>query len=351
MYKLTQNQSLSLESMRGVSAIMVVLCHSFQVFIARYASDFFSYIVMIAQASVMVFFVLSGFLIGKSIQSNIHLNKKFNSLVYFKSRLIRIYPPLLLSIILVYFLAFFAPYFFESKDILLKNTDSWIESINLQFSSNQIISALTFTNGILPVSTPFNTPLWSLPLEVWYYIIAGLFCTRKIALVILSIFLFIILSSAKYEFFIYSFVWLSGLVSSFVSPRSKLALKFYLCMLCVLTMLCINKGYEYHTGENTIHYYNLFFGLSCCSFIYVFVIHFDKKIKILPSTSKYSYTLYVIHIPIMIFMVGIFESYVLFSFSISFLLAILSVSICMLTSWYCSKFVENKKRIYKLISQ
>lgn len=329
---------------------MVVLCHSFQVFIARYASDFFSYIVMTAQASVMIFFVLSGFLIGKSIQSNTHLNQKFNVLVYFKSRLIRIYPPLLLSIILVYFLSFFAPYFFESKDILLKNPDSWVENINLQFSSNQIISALTFTNGILPVSTPFNTPLWSLPLEVWYYIIAGLFCTRKLTLVILSICLFLIMSSAKYEFFIYSFVWLSGLVTSFVSPRSKLALIFYSCLLCLLTTLCINKGYEYHTGESTIHYYNLFFGLSVCSFVYVFIIYFDKKITVFPSTSKYSYTLYVIHIPIMIFIVGVFESYVFFNFKVSFLLAILSVIICIFIAWYFSRIVENKNKMYKLLS-
>lgn len=350
MHRLSHSQSISLESMRGISAIVVVLCHSFQIFVARYASDYFNYVVMAAQASVMVFFVLSGFLIGKSIQSNININKKFDLLAYLKNRLIRIYPPLLLSIILVYLLAFLAPYFFESKNVLMKNPDSWLENINLLFNSNQIISAITFTNGILPVSTPFNTPLWSLPIEVWYYIVVGLFFTRNPIFVILSICIFLLMSSAKYEFFMYSFVWFSGFMTSLVNPKSKLALILYTSILSVFISLCLKFGYEYNMNKNTIHYYNLFFGLSFCCFVYIYIIRLDKNIRIIPSSSYYSYTLYLIHIPVMIFIAGVFESSVLLDYKVSIILALLSVVTCIVIAKYSSGIVENKRKINELLS-
>jgi peptidoglycan/LPS O-acetylase OafA/YrhL len=66
--------SLQLESLRGVSAIVVLFSHCFQAFIAPFDLTLYSWVRLLGQAAVMMFFALSGYLIGTSIQNNIQQN-------------------------------------------------------------------------------------------------------------------------------------------------------------------------------------------------------------------------------------------------------------------------------------
>ena len=60
--------SQQLESLRGISAIVVLFSHCFQAFIAPFDATFYSFVRLFGQAGVMMFFALSGYLIGYSIQ-------------------------------------------------------------------------------------------------------------------------------------------------------------------------------------------------------------------------------------------------------------------------------------------
>lgn len=125
---------------------------------------------------------------------------------------------------------------------------------------------------------------------------------------------------------------------------------FYLFLLFVFSFLSFKYGCKYNSGTNTIHYYNLFFGLFFCCLMYICVLRLNKKISIFPSASRYSYTLYLIHIPIMIFITGIFESHVLVNYKHSILLSILSIVLSVLLAFYSAKIVENKHKINVLLS-
>jgi len=76
--KLSHYFSLQLESLRGISAIVVLFSHCFQAFIAPFDTSIYSWIRLLGQAAVMIFFALSGYLIGYSIQHNIHQHGQFN---------------------------------------------------------------------------------------------------------------------------------------------------------------------------------------------------------------------------------------------------------------------------------
>lgn len=179
MKNLTENQYVSLESMRGLAAITVAIAHVVQFYIVRFYPDTFIYITFAAQSSVMVFFSMSGFLIGKSIQSNTNKNGVFKISVYAESRFKRIYPPLILSIGIVVLFSHVAPHVFDVLNSFFSPTGKGTLNDKFNFQPIQILSILTFTNEILTQAIPFNQPLWSLPLEVWYYALAGLLFTKK----------------------------------------------------------------------------------------------------------------------------------------------------------------------------
>lgn len=349
MNSLTKNQHVSLESMRGIAAITVALAHVVQFYIVRFYPDTFIYITFAAQSSVMVFFSMSGFLIGKSIQSNTIKNGRFMLSVYAESRFKRIYPPLILSIALIIVLNYISPYIFEIVNSMLSPTGKTSMSGKFAYQPAQILSVLTFTNGISSPIIQFNQPLWSLPLEVWYYAIAGLLFTKKPLTTITAITIFICISMFKLEFFIYSFVWFSGLIASYI-PAARGKLKYIAFSLLVfLACTSIYFGFLFTKKAIILAYYNAAFGLFFTSFIYLFLIIYDKKVSLLNKTSQYSYTLYITHYPILYFFLGMFETKVASDLCFSIIIGVISLSLAMIFASNASKIFENRKYINKLM--
>lgn len=349
MNNLTENQHVSLESLRGMAAITVAVAHVVQFFIVRFYPEAFNYIIFAAQSSVMVFFSMSGFLIGKSIQSNSHKNGRFMLSVYAESRFKRIYPPLILSIALIVALNYISPHVFEFTNSILSSSGNSTMAGKFDYTPAQILSALTFTNGISAPIIQFNQPLWSLPLEVWYYAIAGLFFTRKPLTVITAIIIFASISSFKFEFFVYSSVWFSGLIASYM-PVAKGMYKFlaYFVLLC-LACASLKLGFLFAGKDIILAYYNAAFGLFFTVFIYVFLVTHDKRVSILNKTSGYSYTLYITHYPILYFFLGMFEVKVSTDLFISILVGLVAISTAIMFASYSSRLVENRKFISKIM--
>lgn len=349
MKNLTENQHLSLESLRGLAAVTVAIAHVVQFYIVRFYPDAFIYIIFAAQSSVMVFFSMSGFLIGKSIQSNSHKNGSFMLSVYAESRFKRIYPPLILSIALIVILNSLAPYVFDATNSILSPSGNSTMAGKFDYTPAQILSALTFTNGISAPIIQFNQPLWSLPLEVWYYAIAGLLFTRKALTVITAFVIFACISSFKFEFFVYSFVWFSGLIVSYI-PAAKGKCKILaLSIMLSLAFASLKLGSLFAEKEVILAYYNASFGIFFTSLIYVLLITYDKRISILNNTSKYSYTLYITHYPILYFFLGMFEVNVKNDLLTSALVGVVSLLFAMMFASYSANIFENKRWINKLM--
>lgn len=345
---LTKNQSDALESFRGISAILVVICHFFQVFLARFYPEYYPIDLMIAHSSVMIFFVMSGYLIGISIKNNISRNGCFVLSKFAKSRFSRIYPPLIFASLLCVFLFIISPMFFESGTSGFLSADPFIKGKSLTVTAKELLSSLTFTNGFMPISVRFNSPLWSLPYEVWYYVIFGILATRKLGLVFVALFLFILLSLSNDRFLAYSIVWGAGFLFSFITRIRKHTKIFVLIGLFVFGVNSILTGNVYLDLPRDLEPYKISFGLFF-AFVLLLMKIYDIRFSILKFTARFSYTLYISHFPIMLFFIGAFESSVISKPSHSLLIGMTSVVSAILISYFSSLIFENKKIISKLI--
>lgn len=114
MSRMTLNQSQQLDSIRALAAFVVLLGHTYQTLLLPTLNVWFTAIVLLSQFAVMAFFVLSGFLIGKSVCNNISKNSHFDVGRYLLDRVLRLYPPLVAALILMVGLAWLASFLFPS---------------------------------------------------------------------------------------------------------------------------------------------------------------------------------------------------------------------------------------------
>jgi peptidoglycan/LPS O-acetylase OafA/YrhL len=136
-----------LEILRGVAAIVVVLAHIVykgENFNAGYIPLPLKYLVLPAHFSVLIFFVLSGYVIGIN-----HKDRLFDEKIvdYIKKRFIRIYP--------IYFVA-------TILAIVVSTT---------AYAMPAIISNLTLTQNMFYPPILENSPSWTLNFEVIFYLL------------------------------------------------------------------------------------------------------------------------------------------------------------------------------------
>jgi peptidoglycan/LPS O-acetylase OafA/YrhL len=101
--------------------------------------------------AVLAFFILSGFLVGGQviIRSEAHT---FSLKTYIIDRTTRIFLPLFPAVLLAY-----------SVSYILGHSPSWLEAIGNMVGAN----------GLLVDTLKYNSPLWSISYEIWFYVVAG----------------------------------------------------------------------------------------------------------------------------------------------------------------------------------
>lgn len=148
-----------LESLRGFSAFYVVISH---IFLFKYPTcklllfgiDVFPILISYAQVAVMLFFILSGFVIQYSFMKN--EDKSFK--MYFFKRFTRIYIPLVCVFALSYFIQIFQG---ELQDF----------SIRILLANLLMLQDMPWRPGLISTTIFGNYPLWSLSYEWWYYML------------------------------------------------------------------------------------------------------------------------------------------------------------------------------------
>ena len=135
-----------LEGLRGMAALAVLVCHVSEPLQSLGAPFRWlaAFIGPLGGLAVMVFFILSGFVIGHTHREPLN---RTNILNYVLRRLIRLYPIYLIAILLSFWVA---------KRSLI----SW-----------DLLIHLTFLQGSLAAVIPSNGPLWSLHYEMIYYLL------------------------------------------------------------------------------------------------------------------------------------------------------------------------------------
>ncbi|MFM1794196.1 MAG: hypothetical protein RL642_581, partial [Bacteroidota bacterium] len=297
-----------IDLLRFLCALLVVLAHYRGNFFVAYGLlpeyqktfpvQVFYLFTRFGEEPVLVFFVLSGFLVGGRTLEKA-LNAEIEPKAYFIDRSVRILLPLLASSILVVILQ------------IVKRGAIPFEDI---------IGSFIGLQGTLTESS-FNPPLWSLAYEIWFYILIGcvLFFMRGhriyklIAIVpfLLGLYVFSLLN------LLYLFVLLIGLLSYFIKKNSHSTgaittwalLILILLSFLVLQTLTVSKsidfGYLKFVDKGTASIFLAGVTGLLISHIVGFVpkSHLASTInKIGSKLSQFSYSLYLTHYPLMEFL-------------------------------------------------
>ncbi len=313
----------SLSAFRGLAALLVSLCHLEQIFLRPYTKLFSPYASLLAQGSVMIFFVISGYSITASISGLI--DKPNPCYEYFIRRFCRVMPPLITAILLMFLLFSLAPHFFASgNNEFIKQTN--LARAGLFFDTVKALGALLFLNGFITATPEANGPLWSLSYEVWLYVIffgiSYAFYNRAKKSFIIAIATYFAMvffdKSGNWLFLKYSLIWYLGAACRIIFQSKNSTLMIYIrltrnfLILSLLTSLFIGYRYVESGMKIDISTFNVCVGISFSTYLMANLKQpLLKKTMISQSLVKaadFSYTLYLIHFPLYLFIFGITQT-------------------------------------------
>ena len=235
--------------------------------------------------SVMIFFVLSGFLVGGSI-----LRPSFSWRYYVIARISRLWVVLIPCLLFTFLIGNFTGVSWNSY------SDSRYDASFATFIGN-----LVFLQTIAVPVFGGNEPLWSLANEFWYYALFPLLISRRILLVLLGILIALLLPSPIQIGFL---IWLQGVAAylfvSRASPSFRLAVSrtFWVILLLFVAALLYSKSptFQSRLRINPDLLVGGSFALICTSL--------SERPPILSKfarqISDMSYSLYLTHYPVVV---------------------------------------------------
>ena len=366
--------SYNLDSLRGLLSLVVVMQHTATAFIYSIdgvASPVNTYLGLAAHYSVLFFFALSGYVITLSITENKKRNGAFNLTEYIISRLLRILPPLMGAFLLSFILLLILTHLNAIQ--VTGNFKYFIRKIYDPDIAAQLkaIFSLMVSGDLGGGANNVNGALWSLVYEIQFYVFAGLLSViimaKKLGFRILCFLLLALYSYGINIKFELNIQWVSYIcfASGSVAYLFKDAIvrsKFILPFITIALICAIGIQTEWSniiqklrttvpaSGEWMI--YRAIMGV----FFAVLLIHLDKVGKLLSvfhKISPYSYSLYITHFPIVVFIWFIFVNHAPKALNHYYVLSVATVIVCMLVAWWFARILEKPKQqrafVYRLI--
>lgn len=313
-----------LDLVRGLAAIEVVLFHSYQLlFQEQLPAESYGPVIVYAYSAlwsisahgpsaVIVFFVLSGYLVGGPALVRARAGK-LNSVDYLSARAARLYVVLIPALVLSLF--FFASARHSSGwQVFVDTHQHFDEGIKLFTASYGPATALCNTLFLQTISCSMfagNMALWSLSNEFWYYLlIFAVLSVRKSSLwgllIAVIFFLFVFAEHSDklghhsgLKFFFYFVIWSFGTVIYAVSAPILLWSAIFILGVAG-TAVVAHAGLLAPWAAK-----DLIIGLVTAGVIVG--IEFAKAdlpslLRFGKETAKWSFSLYAIHYPMLVFL-------------------------------------------------
>lgn len=369
--KMDAHAYLLLDVVRYLACVSVFFGHFLFIFIVRIyglggtfynhdawigAGYFFSHAI-----GVMLFFVLSGFLIASQVFSEVQMTQRFDLLAYLKKRMLRILPPLYFALLLtlIVYVIVRGLHLFGSESYFLTQ-DLYVLVPKASLPGFDVLKVLLLLPGDTEIN--MNKPLWSLSYEFYYYLLFALIFvvfvnkSRKQAMS-LALYLFVLpllfVCWHHQYFFMYlkvwalGLVWLSGVGIAYLYVKHKRLLNPRVSLLIAAFVLIFVYPFSLFSGSDII--IELCGGVVA-SFFMLFLLNVKFKkapprvLQILARGSFYTYTLYLIHFPLMLLAFSLLGTRVLhfdfMDFSLFFLVLFLVISVL---SYYLAQVLENRE--------
>jgi peptidoglycan/LPS O-acetylase OafA/YrhL len=345
---MTKHQQ-KLDLLRGLAAVMVLFAHAIQIFIERLVGSSHP-IAMIgstaARHAVLIFFLLSGYLITTSIVANVGRNGRLDVIEYLSARVARIYPPLIGAICVV-LIAWAIIHGLGLPGSVRYGQPADLYPAREAFTIRlaDVPLALLMQNGLLDA----DGPLWTLYIEFHIYIVAMFFALawsgRRLwtaaGVVLLALWTW---RDPLFAFF--AIVWVFGSAAALLQGRlfrvpawPSLSLLACLIVLGGTTPAWLMIGSSAPWLEQSVQ-------LIFCV-VYADAIFFRSWTfapAALVKTADFSYSLYVIHFPLLLLGLSLTQEWMGPSMLKSVLGAGGSALASLLLAWAFAKYFEDQSR-------
>lgn len=288
-------KSLFLDFIRISAALVVLYGHAVLIFYGDTDSSPFL-ISNMRHFAVVLFFVLSGYVIGFTTKVNNRGAKQ-----YTVARLSRLYSMLLPALVVTYFIEIAINYYNSN-------------TLDVDFISNiRYLITFSFMNEFWFLSSAprINGALWSVSFEFFFYLIFGvyLFTNTKIKKIIYTCIAGIF---AGPKILLMFPIWISGYLA-FVYNDKLLKFKSYfffiLCLLATYVSYLFLKPYPYLIGYKPFYFANQFLTDFITGLLFALSIMVlpenkelnisDKFVKQFREIADYTFPIYILHYPIL----------------------------------------------------
>ena len=290
-----------LDWFRFLAAFVVVLAHARNLDFVKYAdlgeghgslfAIAFYTLTKLGNEAVLIFFVLSGFLVGGVALKRMS-NGTFNLRDYAIDRFTRIMLPLVPALFLA-----------EGVEYFLFGQNNWF----------LVIGNLVSLQGILVPYLPENAAMWTLSYEIWFYVLVGavgLCFKNRYA----GIALFFAASAMFLELFPhYLICWLIGAAAFLFRPKKSYKLIIFALVICAYGCLGRQAGRGSESVEISLldavlpseETSRVIFSVGFALLVQQLILMRPKALarvdKIGSALGMFSYTLYLVHFPVIRF--------------------------------------------------
>jgi peptidoglycan/LPS O-acetylase OafA/YrhL len=332
-----QNQSLIsfLDMSRWAAAAIVFISHLRNPLFFSYGSinpeevnvviQIWYFISGWAGESVIIFFVLSGLLVGASGYEKIKIGK-FSTSSYLIDRFSRLYIVIIPALILSYIFDYIGLTFFSDAGF-------WDHShpmINEKIDSAPFETKLSFENfaaNFFMLQHFFfdtlgsNSPLWTISAEFWFYIVFAIFALLNLdhknhvkALLVLVILVFLYLFG--FGFLHLLGYWLVGVFAGIIKS-SNIVKPFYAFLLVLFSLVFSRIFINPSSSSFEIALINyivaISYGLLILSIRGRNIYFFTRVASLNKFLASFSFSLYLLHFPMMLFLLAILNNFQYFS--------------------------------------
>ncbi len=302
-----------LDLSRWIAAFIVFAGHLHELLLSPYEQveqqnilvAVFYFVIGLSSEAVMVFFVLSGFLIGGKNLARAKTGS-FDFSSYCVDRISRLYVVLLPAVLIGYFLDIIGSSYFPEAG-LYKLLSYHVVTEHLD--SSILIGNLLMLQSFYTTVIGSNLPLWSLSFEFWFYLLFGLLIVIifenkqsqwKFWKIILALMIILLLG---YKFILYFLIWCIGLSIAFLNR--KIIKNPIIAIIPFISVLIISR---FHLI--TIQYLSdllaaISFGIFLLSMKEINNSFLYRTKKINSVLAGFSYSLYLLHYPLILFLLSV----------------------------------------------
>jgi len=315
-----KNRLVHLDCLRGLAALLVVVEHlrAFlfvpfpQVKAAGILTKGFYLVTGLGHQAVMIFFVLSGFLVGGSVITALQ-SGKWSWRTYLLRRMSRLWVVLIPALLLTLFWdklgSAIAPEGYHGVFRELYHSGP-TPAIPVDWSIGTFLGNTFFLQTIFVPCFGTNGPLWSLANEFWYYLLfplgLSIFISGKWSGQVVSLLLVALISSfLPKSILLGGVIWLLGSGVFYLiqigSVRKITSRPAWLILSLLLTIAALLVSRSGKIGDGA----DLLIGIGCAALVAGLAVRTSANYfyGILSAwASEISYTLYLVHFPVLSFL-------------------------------------------------